>query len=162
MAYLLLYVDDMILSASSTELLQHLIWSFQSAFAVKHMGPVHYFLRIDVKRDNNGFFLSQPRDTLDILDCAGMLNCKPVSTPADTKRKPSNTDGEPLKDASWYRSMAGALQYLTITRPDITYGVQQVCLHMHAPTSCHSVLIKRILRYLRGTTTLSLVNTKIW
>jgi hypothetical protein len=52
--------------------------------------------------------------------------------------------------------MAGALQYLTITRPDIAYAVQQVCLHMHAPTTCHSALIKRVLRYLCGTTTLGL------
>jgi hypothetical protein len=49
--------------------------------------------------------------------------------------------------------MASALQYLTLTRPDIAYAVQQVCLHMHAPTEHHAVMLKRILRYIKGTTT---------
>jgi hypothetical protein len=156
MAYLLLYVDDMILSASSMELLRHFISSLQSAFAVKDMGPVHYFLGIDVKRTNSGFFLSQSSYALEVLERAGMHNCKPVTTPAETSAKPSRIDGELLKDASWYRSMAGALQYLTLTRPDIAYAVQQVCLHMHAPTVTHAGLLKRILRYLKGTVSLGI------
>jgi hypothetical protein len=80
-----------------------------------------------------------------------MANCKPVSTPADTRSKVSHDDGTPLRDATWYRAMAGALQYLTLTRPDIAYAVQQVCLHMHAPRDSHSAMIKRVLRYLKGT-----------
>jgi hypothetical protein len=82
-----------------------------------------------------------------------MSNCKPVATPADTKSKLSSVDGTLIRDASWYRAMAGALQYLTLTRPDIAYAVQQVCLHMHAPRDSHLVMLKRILRYLKGTTT---------
>jgi len=50
-----------------------------------------------------------------------------------------------------YRSLAGVLQYLTFTRPDITYVVQQICLHMHDPREPHLTALKRILRYLRGT-----------
>jgi hypothetical protein len=52
--------------------------------------------------------------------------------------------------------MAGALQYLTLTRPDIAYAVQQLCLHMHAPTVSHCSMLKRVLRYLQGTATLGL------
>ena len=59
MAYLLLYVDDMILSASSKELLQQLITRLKSAFAVKDMGALSYFLGIDVQRSPDGFYLSQ-------------------------------------------------------------------------------------------------------
>ena len=66
-----------------------------------------------------------------------MANCKPVATPADTKGKVSAADGKPLDDVTSYRSLAAALQYLTITRPDIAYAVQQVCLHMHAPRDVH-------------------------
>jgi len=58
MAYLLLYVDDMILSASTTALLRHFITSLKTAFAVKDMGPVSYFLGIDVQRHADGFVLS--------------------------------------------------------------------------------------------------------
>jgi histone deacetylase 1/2 len=158
MAYLLLYVDDMILSASSSELLQHLIQRLQSAFALKDLGPVHYFLGIDVKRNDAGFVLSQATYAHDLLERAGMAACKPVSTPADMTGKPSTTEGTPLSsaDASWYRSMAGALQYLTLTRPDLAFAVQQVCLHMHAPTDRHAALIKRVLRYVKGTTSMGL------
>jgi hypothetical protein len=99
MAYLL-YVDNMILSASSTKLLRHFISSLQSAFAVKDMGPVHYFRGINVKRTNSGFFLSQSSYALEVLERAGMHNCKPVTTPAETSAKPSKIDSEVLKDAS--------------------------------------------------------------
>ncbi|CAN6220900.1 unnamed protein product [Urochloa humidicola] len=85
-----------------------------------------------------------------------MSNCKPVATPADTKPKVSDDDGALLKDTGWYRSIDGALQYLTLTRPDLAYAVQQVCLHMHAPRDTHAALLKQILRYLKGTTTFGL------
>ena len=80
-----------------------------------------------------------------------MANCKPVATPADTKGKVSAADGKPLDDVTSYRSLAGALQYLTITRSDIAYAMQQVCLHMHAPRDVHQTMLKRILRYVKGT-----------
>ena len=85
-----------------------------------------------------------------------MANCKPVATPADTKSKASSTDGKLIDDVMAYRSVAGALQYLTITRPDIAYAVQQVCLHMHEPRDVHQTMLKRVLRYVKGTTTLSI------
>lgn len=151
MAYLLLYVDDMILSASSTALLRQLIQLLQAAFAVKDMGPVKHFLGIVVQRNNAGFFLSQSQYAEELLERAGMDNCNPVATPADTKLKASTNDGKLLADATSFRSIAGALQYLTITRPDISYAVQQVCLHMHAPRDVHQTMLKRILRYVKGT-----------
>ncbi|XP_071676887.1 secreted RxLR effector protein 161-like [Lolium perenne] len=80
-----------------------------------------------------------------------MLNCKPVATPVDTKSKLSATDAPLATDASFYRSIVGALQYLTLTRPELQYAVQQVCLHMHAPRDPHWAAVKRILRYIRGT-----------
>ena len=153
-AYLLLYVDDMILSASTTSLLQHVIQRLHDAFAVKDMGPVRHFLGIHVHRTRDGFFLSQASYAEDLLERAGMENCKPVDTPADAKPKTSASDGKPIDDITAYRSIAGALQYLTITRPDIAYAVQQVCLHMHAPCDVHQTMLKRILRYIKGTPTL--------
>jgi hypothetical protein len=80
-----------------------------------------------------------------------MANCKSVATPADTKGKASASDGTLIDDATSYRSLAGALQYLTITHPDIANAVQQVCLHMHAPRDVHLTMLKRILRYVKGT-----------
>jgi hypothetical protein len=65
--------------------------------------------------------------------------------------------GPPVEDASQFWSIAGALQYLTFTRPDIAYAVQQICLHMHNPREPHLTAMKRILRYLRGTPDLGLM-----
>jgi hypothetical protein len=62
-----------------------------------------------------------------------------------------SSDGPPISDATHYHGLAGALQYLTFTRLDIAYDVQQVCLYMHDPREPHLALIKRILRYLQGT-----------
>jgi hypothetical protein len=80
-----------------------------------------------------------------------MTDCNPCSTPVDTQGKMSEAEGNPVSDPTAYRSLAGALQYLTFTRPDITYAVQQLCLHMHDPREPHLTALKRLLRYLRGT-----------
>jgi hypothetical protein len=80
-----------------------------------------------------------------------MSNCKPCSTPVDTQAMTSSDMGAPVSDPTAYRSLAGALQYLTFTRPDIAYVVQQVCLHMHDPREPHLTAAMRILRYLKGT-----------
>ncbi|XP_021757976.1 uncharacterized protein LOC110723012 [Chenopodium quinoa] len=80
-----------------------------------------------------------------------MDSCKPVVTPVDTKSKLGVHDGEPVKDSSLYRSLAGALQYLTFTRPDIAYAVQQICLFMNALWEPHFNALKRIIRYIKGT-----------
>jgi hypothetical protein len=59
--------------------------------------------------------------------------------------------GPPVEDASQFQSIAGVLQYLTFTRPDISYAVQQICLHMHDPQEHYLTAMKRILRCLSGT-----------
>jgi hypothetical protein len=118
---------------------------------MKDLGPLHYFLGLTVTRQDGGFFLSQRSYILEILERAGMRHCKPCSTPVDTSAKVSSTEGSPVADSTHYRGLAGALQYLTFTRPDISYAVQQVCLHMHDPRETRYALIKRVLRYLHGT-----------
>lgn len=156
--YLLLYVDDIVLTASSSVLLHHVISAIHAEFTIKDMGAVHYFLGIHVQRNASGFFLQQQQYALDLLERAGMTDYRPCDTPVDTAGKLSSTEGAALSssDASDYRSMVGALQYLTMTRPDLQYAVQQACLHMHTPTTAHQALVKRILRYIRGTTELGL------
>ncbi|XP_062217827.1 uncharacterized mitochondrial protein AtMg00810-like [Phragmites australis] len=80
-----------------------------------------------------------------------MAECHPTATPVDTHAKLSGHDGALVVDPSDYRSIVGALQYLTLTRPDLAYPVQQVCLFMYDPREPHLALIKRILRYVKGT-----------
>jgi hypothetical protein len=147
----LFYVDDIVLTASSAALLQQTISALKQEFTMKDLGPLHHFLGVSVQHQADGLFLTQRQFALDILERAGMVDCKPVSTPVDTQAKVSAESGPPVADPTHFRSLAGALQYLTFTRPDITYAVQQICLHMHDPREPHLTAMKRILRYLRGT-----------
>jgi hypothetical protein len=146
--YLLHYVDDIILTASSTELLRRTISALQREFAMKDLGPLHHFLGITVKRRPDGLFLHQRTYTLDILKRAVMVDCKPCTTPVDLQTKLAGDSGHPVEDASQFRSIARALQYLTFTRSDIAYAMQQICLHMHDPREPHLTAMKRIPRYL--------------
>ena len=83
-----------------------------------------YFLGIVVTHHAGGLFLSQKKYAMEIIDHAGMSSCKSSPTPVDTKPKLSATSSTPFEDPTLYRSLVGALQYLTFTRPDITYAVQ--------------------------------------
>lgn len=137
MAYILLYVDDIILTASTDALRCSIMSLLSSEFAMKDLGPSNYFLGIAVTRHKDGMFLSQRKYAEEIIDRAGMTSCKATATPIDPKPKVGSTSGVPYDDPTHYRSLAGALQYLTFTRPDISYAMQQVCLHMHDPRDIH-------------------------
>jgi hypothetical protein len=76
---------------------------------MKDLGELHHFLGMHVQHCGDGLLLSQEQYMLEILDRAGMAECKPCSTPVDTNPKVSATDGVPVVDASDFRSLAGAL-----------------------------------------------------
>jgi hypothetical protein len=122
--YLLLYVNDIVLTASTADLLHRTIIALEREFAMKDLGPLHHFLGITVERRPQGLFLHQRQYAIDILEKAGMSDCKPCSTPVDTQAKLSEDDVPPVADATSYRSLTGALQYLTFSRLDIAYTVQ--------------------------------------
>ncbi|GJZ03410.1 ribonuclease H-like domain-containing protein [Tanacetum coccineum] len=153
--YLLLYVDDIILTSSSTSLLQRIIFSLHAEFALTDLGPLNYFLGISGTRTTSGIFLSQTKYATEIFERAQMLNCNPCRTLVDTEKK-LGPEGSPVTDPTLYCSLAGALQCLTFTRPNLSYAVQQLCLYMHDPREPHLNAMKRVLRYLRGTTDLGL------
>ncbi|GKD38470.1 ribonuclease H-like domain-containing protein [Tanacetum coccineum] len=153
--YLLLYVDDIIFMASSTTLFQQLIGSLHREFDMTDLGKLNYFLGISAVRHSTGLVLSQKRYALHLLEHAHMVNSNPYRTPVDTKSK-LGLDGVPVQDPTLYRSLAGGLQYLTFTRPDLSYAVQQICLYMHDPREPHLAALKRILRYVQGTLDLGL------
>jgi hypothetical protein len=122
---LLLYVDDIILTAFSMALLRRTISALQREFAMKDLGPLHQFLGITVERRPDGMFLHQHTYTLDIIKrAATMADCKPCMTLVDLQAKLAPDFGPPVQDSSQFQSIAGALQYLTFTRPDIAYVVQ--------------------------------------
>ncbi|GJZ76803.1 ribonuclease H-like domain-containing protein [Tanacetum coccineum] len=124
-AYLLLYVDDIILTASSQTFLQQVIGWLHQEFSMTDLGSLNYFLGISATRDSSGMFLSQKKYAVEILERAGMVQCNPSRTPVDTESKLGAT-GDIVSNPTLYRSLAGSLQYLTFTRPDISYAVQQL------------------------------------
>ncbi|GJT27399.1 ribonuclease H-like domain-containing protein [Tanacetum coccineum] len=121
-AYLLLYVDDIVITAFSETLLHQIISSLHQEFSMTYLGSLNYFLGISVTRDSFGIFLSQRKYATEILERAGMVSCNSSRTPVDTKSKLGD-DSDPVYDLTLYRSLAGSLQYLTFTSPDISYAL---------------------------------------
>lgn len=148
--YLLIYVDDIIITGNDTTVIGRLISQLGLHFKMKDLGKLTYFLGIEVQRNNHGLFLSQAKYITDLLLKTDMVGCKPIGSPA-SRAKLSPTDGSPLDEPSAYRSIVGALQYVTLTRPDICFAVNQVGQFMHAPTDIHMTAVKRILRFLKCT-----------
>ncbi|XP_019189582.1 PREDICTED: uncharacterized protein LOC109183985 [Ipomoea nil] len=148
--YLLVYVDDILMMGSDTNLVLQLVSKLSTSFKIRDLGKPGFFLGIEATNYNDGILLCQQRYMHDILKRAGMTDCKSLSTPiAMSKSIP--IDATPYDDPTQYRSLAGALQYLTITRPDLSFVVNQLCQHMHAPTATHWEQLKRVLRYVKGT-----------
>ncbi|XP_026398952.1 uncharacterized protein LOC113294788 [Papaver somniferum] len=148
--YLLLHVNDIIITDSSTYLLHRLITKLSSEFSMKDLGELHYFLGIEVTKFSGGLFLSQQKYIKDILVKNSMSESKPVAAPLTIKHDLHQTTSV-LADATQYRQMVGSLQYLIITRPDIAHAINLVSQFMHRPTIIHLQAIKRILRYLNDT-----------
>ena len=149
--FILVYVDDIIVASSTEKATVALLQDLKQEFALKDLGDLHYFLGIEVSKVKDGIVLSQGKYASELLQRVGMTQCKPVSTPLPTSEKLSLYDGEVLgpEDATRYRSIVGALQYLTLTRPDIAFPVNKVCQYLHAPTTVHWAAVKRILRYVK-------------
>jgi histone deacetylase 1/2 len=156
--YVLVYVDDIVVASSSPDATEALLRDLQKEFALKDLGDLHYFMGIEVKRNQSGLILSQERYATNILARSGMDKCKAIDTPLSSTEKLSAIQGDTLGpgDATKYRSLVGALQYLTLTRPNISFAINKVYQFLHAPTTVHWSVVKRILRYIRGTLSLGL------
>uniref|UniRef100_A0A2N9J5B9 Integrase catalytic domain-containing protein n=1 Tax=Fagus sylvatica TaxID=28930 RepID=A0A2N9J5B9_FAGSY len=111
------------------------------------------FLVIEVVPSFSGVLLTQQRYILDLLKRTNMATAKPVCSPMAPSTHLSLFEGEHFSDATLYRSTVGALQYLSITRPDIAFTVNKLSQYMHQPTLLHWQAVKRLLRYLKHTIT---------
>ncbi|GJS66759.1 ribonuclease H-like domain-containing protein [Tanacetum coccineum] len=130
--YLLIYVDDIFLTASSTPLLQKIIFSLHKEFNMTDLGALNYFLGIFLTRDTTRMFLSKKKYAMELLKQVHILNYNPTRTPVDTESM-LGLEGTPLSDPTLYRSLAGGLQYLTFTRPDLSYtGTLEFGLQLYA------------------------------
>jgi hypothetical protein len=96
-------------------------------------------------------YINQAKYAQDLLKKHNILDYKPASSPSCPNTRLSLHDGDPLPNPYAYRSMVGALHYLTFTRPEISFAVHQVCQYMSTPTTTHLAAAKRVLRYIKGT-----------
>lgn len=147
--YLLVYVDDVIITGSNAPQIQQFIQQLNKVFALKDLGKLHHFSGLQITATTTGLALSQQRYIEDILHRSKMQDSTPISTPDPNSRLTHH--GEPFHDPTFFRQIMGSLQYATITRPDIAYAINRVCQFMHSPTTHHWQATKRILRYLKGT-----------
>jgi histone deacetylase 1/2 len=146
--FLLIYVDDIIVTSSCDSAISAHLRGLNEDFAIKKLGDLHFFLGIEVKRIHNGLVLTLEKYATELLDKVGLCGCKLAPTPLCSSEQLCLTDGTPLglEDGTQYRSTVGALQYLTLTYPNFSYSINKVCQYLHAPTTTQMTANKRILR----------------
>lgn len=148
--YLLLYVDDIILTRNDQPYIDSLVLRLRDKFDMTDLGALTYFLGLEVQCKATGIFVNQTKYASDVLCKFGMLASKPCTTPCSTTSL-STSSMCSVDDAKAFRSMVGALHYLTFTRPDISFAVSKVSQFLHCPSYAHLAAVKRILRYIKGT-----------
>jgi hypothetical protein len=149
--YLLIYVDNIIITASDPTAITELLKLLNVDFAMKELGDLHYFLGVEVNKVEAGVLLSQRRYILDLLKKTKMHEAKPIFSPMASSSSLFTFSSDPMKDRTLYHSTIGSLQYLSLTRPDLGFAINRVCQFMHRHLQPHWQAVKRILRYLKHT-----------
>ncbi|CAJ2653103.1 unnamed protein product [Trifolium pratense] len=148
--YLIVYVDDIVITGSDQQGILHLKQYLSNQFQTKDLGKLRYFLGIEVAQSKDGIVISQRKYAMDILEETSLLNAKPVDTPMDPNVKLLPNQGEPLSDSGRYRRLVGKLNYLTVTRPDNSFAVSVVSQFLNSPYQEHMDAVIRILKYIKG------------
>ena len=143
-----LYGDDMIITSDDVDGISVLKAELAKQFEMKDLGPLQYFLSIEVAYLLRGYLLSQSKNVVDILERARITDNETVDTLIVVNAKYSSFDGVPFSDPTSYRTIVGSLAYLTITRPDISYVVYVLSQLFYSPTTFNWVVVLRILQYL--------------
>eukprot|EP00253_Pinus_taeda_P018038 PITA_18038 len=120
---LVLYVDDLILTGSDPNLINHVKSSLKKKFEMTNLGHLHYFLGLHVLQSKEGISLSQSKYAYDLLCHFHMEDCKPASSPFQSGAKLSVTCTSPKVDTTLYRQLVGKILYMTHTRPDLSFVV---------------------------------------
>ena len=149
---MLVYVDDILISAPTVEAIERVKARLTEAFKARDLGEANYYLGINITRDRAAktIKLSHTRMINDLISKYDLSECRPRDTPISVGTVLSKTDGEPLnRDIYPYATLVGALLYLSITtRPDIAFVVGRLSCFMSNPTTTHWTVAKGVLRYL--------------
>ena len=130
--------------------------SMKQEFDMSDLGKMKYFLGVEVVQDSGGIFIDQKKYANEILERFGMGNSNSVKNLVVPSFKLVKDEGNASVDATAYKQIVGSLMYLTAARPDLTYVVSLVSKFMERPTEVHQQVVKRVLRYLNGTTELGI------
>ena len=149
--YLLVYVDDLVITGNNSTLVRTFIQQLGDMFSLKDMGPLHFFLGVEVIPTKAGLFLTQHKYIRELLANSNMSGAKDISTPMSTSQTLQLIDGTAAVDSTEFRRVIGSLQYLSLTRPDISFAVNKLSQFMHKPSTSHWTATKRLLRYLKQT-----------
>lgn len=128
---LLVYVDDIFLTKSNSSVITKLLAALHNQFSMRHLRELKHFLGMEFIKDHTCIKLSQEQYIVKLLHKVRMTSCKACPTSIVSKHIFENQMDTYFEDSKLYRSLVGGLQYLTITRPDITYAINYVCQHMH-------------------------------
>nr|GEX06710.1 copia protein [Tanacetum cinerariifolium] len=123
-------------------------------FEMSMMGELNYFLGLQIKQLDDEIFFNQSKYVKEMLKKFGLEDSKPIKTPMASETKLTR-DGEPIDDTK-YRGMIGSLLYLTVSRPNIMFSVCLCARFQEAPKTSHLEAVKRIFRYIKGTSHLGL------
>ena len=146
------YVDDIMFGSKKYGLAKGFAEEMKSEFEMSMIGEITFYLGLQIQQKNTGIFISQEKYLREMLKRFQMEDCKPLSTPMIIGGKLCANDGSIDVDQKRYRSMIGILLYLTASRPDIMLAVGLVPRYQAAPKQNHLLAVKRIFRYLQGTT----------
>uniref|UniRef100_A0ACD5W637 Uncharacterized protein n=1 Tax=Avena sativa TaxID=4498 RepID=A0ACD5W637_AVESA len=143
----------MIITGDDPEYIAFVKARLRDQFLMTDLGPLRYFLGIEVSSTSDGFSISQKKYIQDLLARAALADERTIETPMELNVKLRPTDGDPLPDPTRYRHLVGSLVYLVVTRPDISYPVHILSQFVSAPTTVHYSHLLCVLRYLCGTIT---------
>ena len=136
--YLLVYVDDIILTGSSTTLIHQLTNRLNTVFSLKQLSHLDYFLGLEIKYlSNSAILMTQSKYIRDLLHKTPMAEAHSISSSMVFNYELSKHGADVFHDPSLYRSAVGALQYATLTRPEISFIVNKICQFMAAPLDSH-------------------------
>eukprot|EP00253_Pinus_taeda_P025978 PITA_25978 len=134
---LVLYVDDLILSGSDPNLINHVKSNLKKKFEMTDLSHLHYFLALQVLQSKEGISLSQSKYVCDLLRHFHMEDYKSAPSPFQSEAKLSVTCTSPEVDATLYRQLVGKFLYLTHSRPDLSFAIGLIARFMQNPHESH-------------------------
>ncbi|XP_069152641.1 uncharacterized protein [Solanum lycopersicum] len=155
---ILVYVDDILVTGSSLELIKETTEALQQVFKMNDLGELRYFLGIEFVRCEAGMVMHQRKYALQLIDEVGLSGAKPSGTPMDVNVKltlkqyddqTKENQGDKLVDPDAYQKLIGKLQYLNMTRHDISFSVHTLSQFLQQPKKCHMDAVLRVVKYIK-------------